>query len=251
MTPLDQLCETPFHQADMASRARILSRLADTELFAALIHEPAGDQADLQIYDLPDGPVALACDSQDRLAGFLGGPVAYLALPGRVLAAALADEQRGLLLNPGQSSEMLLDAATLSWLVRALEARPSLSPDQAPIATAAPDVITASTLGDPVSQRLGEMGGLVESAALFASAWADGRQNHTLLLRGVEARHRDAVAKALAEMLAFLPEQPGGVDLGFSDASAPDCAVVLMPAQPSPEPAPAQRAADAPPRLRW
>ena len=91
MTPLDELCQVPFHEADAPVRSRILSRLADTELFVALLAEPADDRAELRLFDLPEGRFALACDREERLAGFVGGPVAYLALPGRVLAAALAE----------------------------------------------------------------------------------------------------------------------------------------------------------------
>ena len=43
----------------------------------------------------------------------LGGPVAHVSLPGRVLAAELAQAGQGLLVNPGRPSEMLLDAAAL------------------------------------------------------------------------------------------------------------------------------------------
>ncbi|WP_258869794.1 SseB family protein [Paracoccus thiocyanatus] len=127
MTPLDEICQVPFHQADAPARARILSRLADTELFAALLAEPAGDRAELRLFDLAEGRFALACDREERLAGFVGGPVAYVALPGRVLARALAQEGRGLLVNPGDVSQLMLDAQTLGWLVQALEARPALA----------------------------------------------------------------------------------------------------------------------------
>ena len=96
MTPLDSLCPIPFHDAEPPARARVLSRLADTELFAALVEEPAGDRAELRIFDLPGGSVALACDTQDRLAGFLEGPVAYVGLPGRVLAQALEGDLAGI-----------------------------------------------------------------------------------------------------------------------------------------------------------
>ncbi|HWL58593.1 MAG TPA: SseB family protein [Paracoccus sp. (in: a-proteobacteria)] len=250
MTPLDLLCSIPFHEADPARRARILSRLADTELFAALVEEPVADRAELQIFPLEDGPAALACDSEERLAGFIGGPVAYVGLPGRVLAAALVAEGRGLLVNPGQPSQMLLDAAALAWLGRALEAEPSLAPDEAPVAMRQPRPEAVEILAEPVSLRLGDMGGLVESAALVAAEWADGRANHTLILKGVGESHRNAVAKAFAELLAFLPEIPGGTDLAFSDASHPALALVLE-SPPLDEPAPApRRDPNAPPRLR-
>ena len=91
MTELDRLCATiPFHDADPAQRALVLRQLADTELYVALARDPAGDRAELRMFDLPGGPVALACDDAAALAGFLGGPVAHLALPGLDVAAQAA-----------------------------------------------------------------------------------------------------------------------------------------------------------------
>ena len=43
------------------------------------------------------------------------------------LAATLADEGQGLLVNPGHPSQMMLDAGTLRWLTEALAARPSMA----------------------------------------------------------------------------------------------------------------------------
>ncbi|MDT1063353.1 SseB family protein [Paracoccus sp. CPCC 101403] len=250
MTPLDLLCPIPFHEADPARRARILSRLADTELFAALIEEPADDRAELRIFPLEDGPAALACDAEDRLADFIGGPVAYVALPGRVLAAALVTENRGLLVNPGQPSQMLLDADALAWLGRALLAEPSLAPDEAPRRIQPPRTAVVQALAEPISLRLGDMVGLVESAALVQAEWADGRGNHTLILKGVDDSRRPAVAKAFAELFAFLPEVDGGIDLAFSDVEHSRDALILVPPAPEePQPAP-KRDPNAPPRLR-
>ncbi len=251
MTPLDALCPIPFHDAGPAQRARILSRLADTELFVALTHEPAGDRAELQVFALPEGAVALACDAEDRLAGFIGGPVAYLALPGRVLAAALQAEGQGALINPGHASEMLLDAATLDWLCRALQVQPSLAPDAAPAAARPPAPELVAALAEPLGQRLGDLGAVVESAALIGADWADGRLAHMLILTGVDPAHRAAVAKAFAELLAFLPEQDGGIDIGFSQAPHPDQALILQAPAPEPEAPAPQRDPAAPPRLRW
>ena len=60
-TELDRLCaHVPFHDADPALRAAVLRRLADTELHAALASDPAGDRAELRMFDLPGGAVALA-----------------------------------------------------------------------------------------------------------------------------------------------------------------------------------------------
>ena len=249
MTPLDELCQIPFHEADAPARARILSRLADTELFAALLAEPAADMADPRQFDLPEGRFALACDREDRLAGFVGGPVAYVGLPGRVLAAALAAEGQGLLVNPGHASQLMLDAGMLGWLAQSLQAQPGVSPDTAR-RLGAPSAEAVALLAEPLAQRLGDMIGLVGKTALVSAEWADGRRNHALLLAGVDPERQPAIAKALAELLAFLPELPGGVDIGFDPVALPQGALVLEPPPPPAAPAPVRRDPKAPPRLR-
>lgn len=254
MTPLDALCQIPFHDADAPERARILSRFADTELFAALVAEPADDRAELRLFDLPEGAFALACDAEDRLAGFLGGPVAYLAMPGRVLAATLAQEGRGLIVNPGHPSELMLDAPMLEWLVGALAAQPDIVPEAAARQLSAPARDAVALLAEPLAQRLGDMTGLVGQLALVSAQWQDGRRNHTLILRGVDPARQTVVAKAMAELLAFLPELPGGVDVAFSESAIPRGALVLEPPPPPPPPATDDRTPrrdpQAPPRLR-
>ena len=206
MTALDDLAATPFHDADAPLRARMLSRLADTELSVALTEEPIGDRIELRLFQLEHGPVALACDTEDR--------VAYAALPGRVLAGLLRTEGAGLLVNPGQRSEMLLDAAMLDWLSGALSAAPRI--DQARLHLTGPLPGTVEALAEPLGARLADMRGLIAGAWL---AGVDGATSHLLVIAGAAPEHQDAIAKALSETLAFLPPQPGGVDISFSDAA--------------------------------
>lgn len=252
MTPLDELCQTPFHLAGAPARARILSRLADTELFAALVADPSEDRAELQSFALPEGSFALACDREDRLADFIGGPVAHLALPGRALAAALAQEGQGLLVNPGQASQLMLDAGMLGWLVDTLAVRPSLAAPEAAQRICAPTPEAVAILAEPLARRLGDMIGLVGQAGLVLAEWQDGRSTHMLILRDTDPGHETAVAKALAEFLAFLPELPGGVDVAFSSRALPTQALFIEPPTPAPSPRrqPPGRDPDAPPRLR-
>lgn len=242
MTALDDLSQTPFHEADPLARARILSRLADTELMVALTAEPAGDRADLRIFDLPGGRFALAADEESRLAGFLGGPVAYAALPGRVLAGMLRAEGVGLLVNPGAPSEMLLDAETLGWLENALAAAPQ--EDEARIAPSPPRPETVAALAGPLAERLADLRGLISGAALAGAG-----RGHVLLIAGADPARQPAIAKALAEALAFLPPQPGGVDIGFAEAAPPRGALVFD-LSPPPDPAPKPRPPKGPPILR-
>lgn len=249
LTELDRLCaHVPFHDADPGRRAAVLRRLADTELHAALVAEPAGDRADLRMFDLPGGAVALASDDEAALAGFLGGPVAHLSLPGRVLARELAQAGQGLLVNPGRPSEMLLDAGALGWLIAALAEAPEAG-EAVPRRLAAPRPDAVAGLAEPLAARLGDMAGLVAGAALVGVEWQDGRQGHLVAVAGAGAADRPAIAKALGELIAFLPPVEGGVDVTFQDLPLPLGAVRIEAAAAAPEP-PAPRKPDAPPRLR-
>lgn len=247
MTLLDELAAIPFHDADAPLRARMLSRLADTELSVALTGEPEGDQIELRIFPLEGGPLALACDGEDRLADFFGAPVAYAALPGRVLAGLLRAEGAGLLVNPGHPSEMLLDAAMLDWLTGALSAAPEEG--QARLRLTAPAKETVGALAGPLAVRLADMHGLIAGAALAGMRGGDGEAAHLLLIAGAAPDHQPAIAKALAEALAFLPPQPGGVDISFADSAPPPGALVfdLTPPPPAPTPTPRPKG---PPILR-
>ena len=251
VTELDRLCaHVPFHDADPSLRAAVLRRLADTELHAALVADPAGDRAELRMFDLPGGAVALASDDEAALAGFLGGPVAHVSLPGRVLARELAEAGRGLLVNPGRASEMLLDAGALGWLIAALAETPEAG-EAAPRRLTAPHPEAVAVLAEALATRLGDMAGMVAGAALLGVEWSDGRRGHLVAVAGAGAADRPAIAKALAELIAFLPPVEGGVDVTFQDLPLPQGAVRIEAVAVAPEPPePQRRDPDAPPRLR-
>ncbi|WP_411837611.1 SseB family protein [Paracoccus sp. ME4] len=242
MSALDDLAPVPFHDADAPQRARMLSRLADTELAVALEREPAHDQVELRMFDLDGTRMALACDAEDRLAGFFGQPVAYAAMPGRVLASLLRADGAGLLVNPGHPSEMMLDVAMLDWLTGALEAAPEEA--EAHLRLAAPDPETVAALSDPLAERLADLRGLVAGAALVGVVGG----GHLLLIAGAPIDRQPAIAKALAEALAFLPPQPGGVDISFAETPPPPGALLFDLTPPQAEP-PAPRP-KGPPILR-
>ena len=236
MTPLDALCAVPFHDLPDAARARVLNRLADTEIFIALDRDPEGDQIPLRLFDLPAGRMAIAADAEDRLAEFFAGPVAHAALPGRALAAMLAPEGIALMVNPGAPSEMLLDPATLGWLAQALQAAPA--EDQAgPARLSAPAPEMVAALAEPLAARLTDMVGLAEGAALVAAEWQTGARGHLIVLSGVAEPHRPLIAKALAELIAFLPPLPQPCDVAF-DLTVPEGALLLRLETVTPAPAP-------------
>lgn len=236
MTALDDLASFPFHDADAPQRARMLSRLADTELSVALIREPLHDQVELKLFDLDGTHMALACDSEDRLADFFGHAVAYAAMPGRVLASLLKADGAGLLVNPGHASEMMLDASMLDWLTGALESTPQQ--DEARMRLITPDPAVVAELAPALADRLADMRGLIAGAALVGVAGEAGPSSHLLLVSGAPDDRQPAIAKALSEALAFLPPQPGGVDISFAEAVAPSGALIFDLTPPEPVVAP-------------
>lgn len=224
MTALDDLAALPFHDADAPARARMLSRLANTRLSVALAAEAEGDEIRLRMFPLDGAQVALACDSDERLAAFFGSVTPYAAMPGRVLAGLLADAGAGLLVNPGHPSEMLLDGAMLDWLRGALSVTPQAEIARLTLRAPAPAAVQA--LAGPLAERLADLQGLVSGAALVGLGGAgDEPEGHLLLIAGAPAAEQPAIAKALSETLAFLPEQPGGVDISFAETEPPATAL--------------------------
>lgn len=225
MTPLDVLCEVPFHELPDAARARVLNRLADTELFIALEGDPTDDRARLHLFDLQGVKLAIAADGEDRLADFLSRPTAHAAMPGRALAALLAPEGVALMVNPGAASEMLLDPAMLGWLAEALSSAPA-EDQAAPARLSAPAPEMVAALAEPLAARLADMAGLAASAALVSADWPGGACGHLLVIEGASEDLRPAIAKALAELLAFLPPLPEACDVAF-DLTLPAGALIL------------------------
>ncbi|WP_299359059.1 hypothetical protein [uncultured Paracoccus sp.] len=251
-THLDRLCTVPFHEAEDTLRAEVLRRLADTELFAALAADPKGDRVELMLFDLGGLTAALASEDAAELARLVGGPVAHAAMPGRVLAATLAAEGRGLLVNPDRPSQMLLDPQTLSWLGQALAQRPAEIAAR-PTRLGPPDPDAVQQVAEPLARLLADRGGVLTGAALVAADWGDGTSGHLLAIAGAADEDRAALAKAVAELLAFLPPVPGGLDVAFEPVALPSGALrlELSAVEPVTHAADATSSQDAPPRLRW
>ena len=97
--------------------------LADAELFLLLAAEAAGEVLTPRVFDLAEGKVVLAFDSEERLAGFAEGPWPYAALPGRVIAGQMAGQglALGLNLGSGAASEVILPREAVDWLMAMLD----------------------------------------------------------------------------------------------------------------------------------
>ena len=84
------------------------------------------DSINPKVFDLEDGPVVLAYDSDDRLAVMGTGPLPYAALPGRIIAQHLAGQGVALGLNfgSGAPSEVMLPPEAMRWLAEMLDSQP-------------------------------------------------------------------------------------------------------------------------------
>lgn len=227
-TPLDLAhAAMEANPGDDAAMLRFYSCLADSELILLLAREPADDTLDPAIFPIEGGPVVLAFDTEDRLADFSEAPAPYAALPGRVIAGLLADAGMGLGLNFGVApSSMLLPPDVLAWLVDVLAQAPDLlvqSPDvlvQAPDAGrgtatgfAPPDLPDATLTA--LRDKIARLPGQAREALLVAAIGSDGTARHLLAFVDAVAGAEPALAKAIAEALAFSGAEGAEIDVTF------------------------------------
>lgn len=200
---------------DDALRLAYYARLADSLLWLWLEREAAGGDVAPQVFPTGDGPVVLAFDSEERMAAATGDAVPYAALPGRVIARALAGQGVALGINLGTgAAEMLLPPAALDWLTGTLDLAPE-AVEARPAAFAPPDLPAGL-----VSALLrGLSGPQAPAAALLAAVrYDDGRAGHLLALVEAPESARPALAQAVAEAVALA--QGGAVDVLFVDRQA-------------------------------
>ena len=230
-SPLDLAQSARLVAPDDAAAEGVFFRLlADAVLFVLLEEEAQGEVLTPRVFDLTDGPVLLAFDSEERLASLGDRPLPYAALPGRVIAAQMAGPdfkgpdfkgQRlalGLNLGTGVTSEMLLPAGALDWMLERL----ATSPQEV---VAAPEHFYApkvpDTLITTLRENLAAQPGLMQAALLAGVRYQGGRLGHLLAVIGADAAAEPALARAVAEALAFSGLDAGEIDVVFLAPDAP------------------------------
>jgi len=242
--------------ADEAARRAFHGGLAASLLHVLLTEEPAAGEAPApRLFEIPEGSVALAFDSEARLAAFLEAPAPYAALPGRVLARLLAAREAGMLVNAGAPSATLLPAPALAWLAGALEevAQPVEAP--APELLSGPPPVSPALIA-ALEARLCRAGGLARQAVL-AGARQGGARHPLLAFIGAAPGAEAALANAVAEAIHFSGEA-ATLDIAFVAGTAPAAErllrlglVIELPAEEVSGPAPPAPpgSGPAPPRL--
>ena len=191
--------------------------LADAELFVLLEAEAEGEVMTPRVFDLEGGPVLLAFDSEDRMAGFSDRVLPYAALPGRVVAGQMvghgpAFENRlslGLNLGSGAASEVILPPEALDWLVAMLDQAP---PEALELRVAAfePPSVPGAVLGALAGSLTG-----VARAYVVGVRYDGGRRGQMLVLTGVAAAEEGKVLRAVTEALAFSGLDASALDTVF------------------------------------
>lgn len=243
-----------------AEALRFYQLLADAPLCLLLVREAEGEAIEPQVFDLSDGPVVLAFDSEDRLAGFQDTPAAYATLPGRVIAQGLAGQGLwlGLNLGTGAASETLLPPEALAHLLALLDVAPQEAKAR-PAAFAAP--ILPPALEAALSLTLQGAAGLAAGATLAGVTYDTGARGHLLALVGAAPAAEPALARAVAEALAFAGLEAAALDVTFLAPEDPGLRAMLAvgrsfaiaapePTEPAPMPAAPGTDPSRPPRLR-
>ena len=243
-----------------AEALRFYQVLADAPLCLLLVREVEGEAIEPQVFELSDGPVVLAFDSEDRLAGFQDSPAAYATLPGRVIAQALAGQGLwlGLNLGTGAASETLLPPEALAHLAALLDVTPAEAKAR-PTAFAAPNLPQA--LDAALILALQGAAGLAAGAVLVAVTYDTGARGHLMALVGASPTAEPALARAVAEALAFAGLEAAALDVTFLAPEDPALRTMTavgrafaiaapQPAELPPMPAPPGTDPSRPPRLR-
>ncbi len=206
MTPLDRLADGPdlaFYEALLGSE---LSVLLD------------GDE--VQIFPVSDGPLALAFETDDRLAAFAEGPADRAVMPGRALVEMLAGQGLGIGLNlPEAPSARVIPADAVDWLADLLS-------ETARVQATAPTEVTAPTgLSDrllaALDRRLAQAEGLADHAWLAGGVFGDGPARLLLAVVGATKGAEDSLGQSIGEAVVFVGNDGQTVDLVFLEHSDP------------------------------
>jgi len=213
---------------DDAARLTFYARLVEGELCLLLAREPEGDTLDPHIFELDDGPIVLAFDTEERLTAFTELPAPYAALPGRALVEMLQGRALGLGLNLGVApSARLLPPEIITWLADTLAERPAQLQTQA--RALHPPRGLPEALLQALDARLARMEGLARCAYLAAAEYDGGGQGHLLAVVAPAPGAEDALARAVQAALTFSGVEAGTLDVTFlaaDDARAAELARV-------------------------
>ncbi|NKB26083.1 MAG: SseB family protein [Rhodobacteraceae bacterium] len=214
------MSETPLDQAHLAAEAdpdqrlRFFDRLAGAELFLLL------ERDEPKVFELSDGPIVLAFDTEARLAEFAPAGAERAEITGRSMVAMLAGQGVGLGLNLSVApSSQILGPDALDWLAGMLDQGPAEVSGR-PKALRAPGRAPEALLR-ALDEKLSAAAGLADAAYLAEADWDNGASGHLLAVIGAPDGARNALTRAVGEALVFSGIEAGAVDVSFHHPGDP------------------------------
>ncbi len=200
---------------DDAMRLQFYDRVAHTELFLLLEHEPdAAETITPELFDLGEAQYLLAFDREERLAQFVGREAPYAAVSGRVIAQMLDGQGIGIALNLEVApSSILLPPDAMQWLSQTLGQTPD-EVEARPTELLAPRGLPEQLLST-LDTRLASAMGLAQSAYLARVRYETGGQGHILGFVGAVPQAKGALTQLASEALTFSGIEAGAMDVAF------------------------------------
>lgn len=233
MTPLDLAHAEMMDDPESAPlRLKFYRRLADTTLFLLLGSEPAGDVLDPEVLEIDNSETAnidryaLVFDTEERLSAFAASykneALPYAALPGRVIAQALAGQGVGLAVNLDVAvSSILLPKDAMDWLSDTLANEPQ--PGEGTLIAIAPPVGLPDGLIEGLEEKLVSAAGLAAHAVFVKGTYSDDREGWLLAFVDAQPGAEQALARATHEALIFSGTDLASVDVAFFASNDPIC----------------------------
>lgn len=258
-TPLDIAhARMVADDTDDVARLGYYERVADTELFLLLDHEPTDENVSPHILTQDDQSFVLVFDREDRLSEFWQGTAPYVSLSGRGLVQMLRGQGLGLGINLGtMGGAFLLPPNAVDWLADTLDHPTETGQGQLA------ELLAPTGLPERVLQgldtKLALAAGLAKQAYLMQVTYTGGQRSHLLGIIDAVPGSETALAQSVSEALRFSGLDAGQLDVAFFDADDPICArmarVGLRFDIPEPEPQATAPGApgmdpDKPPKLR-
>jgi len=215
ITKLDELKELA-DGSDHGDKSRFFfyEALVDTELFLLLEKEIESGVACPKLIETSEDKYALVFDTISRLADFTGNSSPYLALTGRMVLPMLKEQKLGLGLNLNLAvpSEILLSSRDIDWLQNIVEQAPERLDDKI---TAFSKPSIPFVVRDSLQKKLRYLSDFVTEAWTAEAIYLSGHKSQVIVFVDVNPLMHAALAKAVNEVLTFIPHDDKLIDVIF------------------------------------
>ena len=221
ITKLDELKKLA-DASDQGDKSRFFfyEALVDIELYLLLEKEIESAVACPKLIETSEDKYALVFDTISRLVDFTGNSSPYLALTGRMVLPMLKEQKLGLGLNLNLAvpSEILLSSRDIDWLQNIVEQAPERLDDKI---TAFSKPSIPFIVRESLHQKLRYLSDFVTEAWIAEAIYVSGQKSQVIVFVDINPQMHGAVAKAVNEVLTFIPHEDKLIDVIFLKADSP------------------------------